>query len=190
MIATRPLIRRTICCLTFLAGGICCIPAGHGRAAVTPTSRQADQATHLMKRLLLTQAELGPNLALARYSRKNPACWTVKTAPVKPQRRIRALVRSGAVGPATQLCMLEFIRKNTHDDILIKIFITANDKEARAALSSSYLQRMSQRLARHGLPPIQQRKNLVYYLTASKSNFGQVVRISRLLAMKLRRLGW
>ncbi|HUU01458.1 MAG TPA: hypothetical protein VM425_08475 [Myxococcota bacterium] len=154
------------------------------------TRGQAEQASFLRKSLSFTKAELGADFELADYGRDNPACWNMQNAPTKPKRRIAPLVQSGTAGPETELCYFEYIRRGTHDDILIKIYVFQNSKEAKAALAHPYLQRKSQKLGKYGMQPPTALGNLVYFVTASESNIQKAKELLTLVTKKLKRLGW
>lgn len=163
---------------------------GKSAAAGEPARSPAEQAEVLLGSLTFTKSELGTEFERADYGRKNPACWTMKNAPTKPRRRIAPLVMSGAAGKDTRLCYFEYVRRGTHDDILIKIYIFKDSHQAKAALADPYLQRKSRQLHKHGFDKPASLGNLVFFATASESNIQKAKDMLKLVADKLQRLGW
>ncbi len=163
---------------------------GRGKLGRGPGGQSvAAQASRLRAGLVFSEAERGHALVFANYGHPNPACWTVATAPTKVKRRLAPLVRGGA-SAKTQLCYLEYVRKGTHDDVLIKTFVFVTAAEAEAALGSFALQRKEKQLRKHGLQGPRRQGNVVYYVTASASNLVEAQKLSALMPQKLKGLGW
>lgn len=111
----------------------------------------------------------GKKFVLATYGVANPACWTLASAPVKPRRRLRRLIAQG-LSAQVRMCQVEYVRRGTHDDILVKILVLPSPAAARQALATPFLQGRHKRLAQYGLPPPRRLGNVVFYVIGSEVN--------------------
>lgn len=112
---------------------------------------------------------LGPGYELARYGMPNPACWTVHNAPVKVKRRLTGAIESGA-GWDTQLCLAEYVRRGTHEDLIFKVYVLSDPAAPQRLLPAPYFQRKAGQLQAGGYPRIETAPGLLFYLTGSPSN--------------------
>ncbi len=179
--------------LGLLVGACGAGPAGSTPSARSPRSSRPTwpcganleiQQRRVLKRLLLRPAELGPGYVKASYGRPNPQCWTFQTAPRKIKRRLRGILRAGA-GPQTRLCYFEYVRRGTHDDILVKVTLFPTRAEARHATKQLYVRHMNRRLARIGLPPVRRRCNLLFFVVGARSNKHKILEVHRRVSEKL-----
>jgi len=128
----------------------------------------------------------GKKFVLATYGAANPACWTLASAPVKPRRRLRRLIAQG-VSAQVRMCQVEYVRRGTHDDILVKIFVLQSPAAARQALATPFLRGRHNRLARHGLPPPRRVGNVVFYVIGSAVNKEAVRKVHAAVRARLAR---
>lgn len=126
-----------------------------------------------------------PGFALARYPGvANPACWSRDTAPVKPARRLRRLIAQG-VSPQVRLCQVELLRRGTHDDILVKVFVLTSSAAARWALATPFVRERARRLTRHSLPAPRQVGNVMFYVIGSLSNKAAIRKVHAAVRSRL-----
>ena len=140
-----------------------------------------------LTRVLRAEAgKLGPGYELASYGRRNPDCWGRDTAPPKARRRLEKLICQG-ISPQVRFCQAEFVRRGTHEDILVKVFVLQSASEARRALATPFVKGRRRRLARHGLPRPERVGNVVLYVVGSRANFGIIPSVFKRIRARLSR---
>lgn len=138
----------------------------------------------ILSRLLLGPDELGPRYDRAQYGKPNPECWTVRNVPGKFGRGLQRLIRQGA-DPATRYCYFEYVRKGTHEDIIVDLYILPTEQNARSAIQSRYVSWMNLRLGRAGLPPFRRKGNILFVVVGSISNKGKILEVHKLVGKRL-----
>lgn len=168
--------------------GLAALLAASGCTAVACASGGAGRwdAPALMRVLGNDLKPPGAAFALARYTTANPACWTRANVPPKAGRRLRRLIAQSA-SERVRMCQVEYVRRGTHDDILVKIFILESPAAARRALTTPFVRSRRKRLARHGLPPPQRIGNVVFYVIGSATNQGAIRKVHTALRALLSR---
>lgn len=140
------------------------------RASAAPGARPSGGLPAAVQRELSSLSSgLGPSYELARYGAPNPACWTAQTAPVKVKRRLTGAIESGAAWD-TQLCLAEYVRRGTHDDLLFKVFVFSDPTVSSRLLGAPYFQRKAAQLQTARYPRIETAPRLLFYITGSPSN--------------------
>ncbi len=128
----------------------------------------------------------GAAFELARYGVANPACWTRANVPLKAGRRMRRLIAQG-VSKNVRMCQLEYVRRGTHDDILVKVFLLESPAAAREALRTPFVKGRRKRLSHHGLPPPLRIGNVLYYVIGSATNHNAIRKVHSALRTCLTR---